>query len=143
MSPNRFGFEPDFENLRTVLFGGRGHRVPNIELVIDREIKDGFLGRPVTSLGDEIEFRYQAGYDYAWLTVGMVDPAGTVNKECVKDSRGKHFAGQDRRVRADEHDGTIPTRADRGRYPWPDVETMNFPPFAGAAAHLRHGRIAS
>ena len=56
---NRYGFEPDFANLRAALLGGRGHRVPNIELVVDREIKDAFLGRPVASLADEIEFRYR------------------------------------------------------------------------------------
>jgi len=136
---NRYGFEPDFENLRTVLLGGRGHRVPNIELVVDREIKDGFLGRPVASLADEIEFRYQAGYDYAWLSVGMVDPAGTVNTHYVQDSDERHFTGEDKRVWADEHSGRILTRQDLNDYPWPDPEALDYSPFLEADALLKPG----
>jgi uroporphyrinogen decarboxylase len=136
---NRYGFEPDFENLRTTLMGGRGHRVPNIELVIDQEIKNGYLGRPVETLADEIEFRYQAGYDYAWVTVGMIDPAGTVNKEFVEDSDEKHFQGEDQRVWADEHEGRIRTRDDVEQYPWPTVETLDFSPFEEARDLLKPG----
>ncbi len=136
---NRFGFEPDFDNLRTTLTGGRGHRVPNIELVIDREIKDGFLGRPVVTLADEIEFRYQAGYDYAWVTVGMIDPAGTVNKEFVQKSDERHFAGEDERVWADEHDGAIRDRDDVEAYPWPDPDALDYSPFTEARGLLKPG----
>jgi uroporphyrinogen decarboxylase len=113
--------------------------VPNIELVIDREIKDGFLGRPITSLADEIEFRYQAGYDYAWVSVGMIDPAGTVNKEHVRDSAGKHFDGEDQRVWADEHDGAIRARRDLDEYPWPDPDGLDYSPFRQAESLLRPG----
>ncbi|MBN2583723.1 MAG: hypothetical protein JXL80_11710 [Planctomycetes bacterium] len=136
---NRYGFEPDFENLRTVLMGGRGHRVPNIELVIDREIKDGFLGRPVTTLADEIEFRYQAGYDYAWVSIGMIDPAGTVNKDLVGKSADKHFKGKDDRVWADEHGGAIATVQDLEAYPWPDPAAIDYSPLADARKLLKPG----
>ena len=136
---NRYGFEPDFANLRAVLFGGRGHRVPNVELVIDREIKDAFLGRPVTSLADDIEFRYQAGYDYAWVAVGMVDPAGTVNKEFVGHVAGTHFAGRDERVWADEHAGIIRTRRDLEEFPWPDPSAIDYSPFVEARGLLKPG----
>jgi uroporphyrinogen decarboxylase len=132
---NRYGFEPHFENLRTVLLGGRGERVPNIELVIDHEIKDGFMGQPVATLADEIEFRYQAGYDYAWVSVGMIDPAGTVSKQHIQDSDERHFAGEDRRVWADEHAGSIRTRRDLERYAWPDPEKLDYSPFV-EARHL-------
>lgn len=131
--------EPDFENLCRVLMGGRGWRVPNAELVIDREIKDAFLGRPVTSLADEIEFRYRAGYDYAWISIGMVDPAGTVNKESVRQRGGPHFAGKDDRLWADEHAGIIASRADLERYPFPDPERLDYSPFLQARQHLRPG----
>jgi len=136
---NAYGFEPDFENLKTVLMCGRGHRVPNIELVIDREIKDGFLGRPVATLADEIAFRYQAGYDYAWVTVGMIDPAGTVNKELVQDSDERHFKGKDTRVWADEHEGTIRTPADLETFPWPEADRLDFSPFVEAEHLLKPG----
>ena len=136
---NRYGFEPDFENLKTVLMGGRGRRVPNIELVIDQEIKDGFLGRSVDTLADEIEFRYQAGYDYAWVSVGMIDPAGTVNKERVQESDQMHFEGKDQRVWADEHSGAIRTMADLDSYPWPDAEKLDYSPLVDGRDLLKDG----
>jgi len=136
---NRYGFEPDFENLKTVLKGGRGHRVPNAELVIDREIKETFLRRSVESIPEEIEFRYQAGYDYAWLSVGMIDPAGTVNKEFVPDTEDKHFAGKDARVWADEHSGVIREEKDLDSLSWPDPATLDYSPFSEAAVHLKPG----
>jgi hypothetical protein len=52
----RYGFEPDFDNLRTVLKGGRGYRVPNYvaadhritgrERILDMEVACGriFVG---------------------------------------------------------------------------------------------------
>lgn len=139
---NRYGFEPDFENLKNVLLGGRGHRVPNIELVIDQEVKDGFLGRPVSTIEDEVEFRYQAGYDYIWISIGMIDPAGTVNREHVQEADGRHFEGADRRVWADEHVGAIRTAADVEAYPWPDAGKLDFSPFAEAEHHLKPGMRA-
>jgi uroporphyrinogen decarboxylase len=132
-------FEPDFENLKTVLMGGKGRRVPNIELVIDREIRDGFLGRPCVTLADDIEFRYRAGYDYAWISVGMIDPAGTVNRERVIKSAERHFEGKDDRVWAETHGGVIRDRGDLEAYPWPDPERIDYSPFVEARKFLRPG----
>ena len=136
---NRFGYEPDFDNFRTVLLGGRGHRVPLAELVIDRELKEAFLERPVSSLADEIEFRYLAGYDYAWVSVGMIDPAGTVNKELVRDSAQRHVQGKDRRVWADEHEGLIHDQQALEAFPWPNPEALDYGPFLDSAVALKPG----
>lgn len=136
---NRYGFEPDFDNLKTVLKGGRGYRVPNAELVIDREIKDSYLGRPVETIADEIEFRYQAGYDYLWLSVGVVDPAGTVNKEFLQDAGDKHFAGKDARVWAEEEGGIIREEKDLDTLSWPDPDNLDCTPLEEAAIHLKPG----
>lgn len=137
---NDFGFEPDFERLKSVLMGGISDRVPNIELVIDREIKDGFLGRPVVNLADEIEFRYKAGYDYAWISIGMIDPAGTVNKDFVSEKEEQHFKGKDKRVWADEHGGIIKTIKDIDSFAWPVADKLDYSPFTEAKKHLK-GRM--
>ena len=136
---NRYGFEPDFDNLKRVLLGGRGHRVPNMELVIDKEIKDGFMGRAVATLEDEIEFRYKAGYDYAWISIGMIDPAGTVNKDLVKEQLDseRHVEGSDERVWADQHSGRINNREDLESFCWPDPEKLDYSPFAEARRYLK------
>ena len=141
---NRYGFEPDFGNLKLVLSGGTGHRVPNMELVIDREIKDAFMGRPVVTLADDIEFRYQAGYDYAWISVGMIDPAGTVNKALVDEpgAGGRRFEGKDTRLWADEHTGRICSISDAESYPWPDPDSLDYSPFDQVRLHLKPGMKA-
>jgi len=36
---NRYGFEPDFENLKTVLKGGRGYRVPSAEVAVPPPVR--------------------------------------------------------------------------------------------------------
>ncbi len=92
---NDWGFEADFENLKRTLLWEKNYRVPNMEFVIDREIKEAYLKKDVTSVREEIEFRYKAGYDYVWISKGMVDPAGTVNKELVLDEPAKHFKGKE------------------------------------------------
>ncbi len=123
------GAKPDFENLKHVLMGGRGWRVPNVELVIDGAIKAQIMGKPVVSVADDLEFRRYAGYDYAWVSIGMVDPAGTVNKELVDAAVDRHYAGEDGRVWAAEHEGRIYSEADLEQFPWPNPATLDYSPF--------------
>lgn len=116
--------------------------MPNAELVIDRELKEDFLGRPVAGIADEIEFRYQAGYDYIWISVGMIDPAGTVNKELVERGRSaedRHFAGKDEPVWAEEHGGLIGGEEDLNSFPWPDPDRLDYSPFREAETALKPG----
>lgn len=138
---NHYGFEPDFENLKKVLKGGCGKRVPNMELVIDREIKEAFLGKEVETLKDEIEFRYQAGYDYVWISVGMIDPAGTMNREFMDsdDSSEKHYQGKDDKVWAQEKTGKMNSIKDIENYPWPEPAKLDYSPFFEAQKYMHPG----
>ena len=38
--------------------------VPLAELVVDRSVKDGLLGKPVRDVPSDVEFWWKAGYDY-------------------------------------------------------------------------------
>jgi uroporphyrinogen decarboxylase len=136
---NDWGFEPDFENLRNTLFWKKNYRVPNMELVIDREIKEAYLGREVSTLEDEVNFRYRAGYDYIWISKGTIDPAGTVNKEFVSSDSARHFQGKDERTWAEEHSGIIKDRKDIENFPWPDVKNLDFSDFEKARRLLPEG----
>lgn len=63
--------DPDFDRLRTTLLvSGEPDRVPTVELLVDREIKEAFLGRPLQSIQDDVEFWYRAGYDYIHIRAG-------------------------------------------------------------------------
>ena len=60
--------DPDFERLRKVLMlEGEPDRVPNAELHVDWQVKQAFLGRPIETVQDDVDFWYRAGYDYIYL----------------------------------------------------------------------------
>ena len=57
--------EPNFERLRKVLLlKGEPDRVPLAELGMDQSVKEAFLGKPVITVKDDVEFWHKAGYDY-------------------------------------------------------------------------------
>ena len=62
---------PDIQQLITTLRRGKGSHVPNVELGIHTVIKERFLGRPVVTLADDVEFWHRAGYDYIKLQPGV------------------------------------------------------------------------
>ena len=59
--------EPDFNRLLKALRREQPDRVPLCELLMDAEAKEAFLGRPVQTVADDVEFWYRAGYDYIGL----------------------------------------------------------------------------
>ena len=64
--------QPDFARFRRALLcQGEGDRVPLAELGIEMYVKQAFLGRPIRSLADEVEFWARAGYDFVPLDHGL------------------------------------------------------------------------
>ena len=57
--------KPDYTRLSTTLWGGKADRVPLLELIVDEEIKSAYLGRPISTVADDIDFWFRAGYDCA------------------------------------------------------------------------------
>ena len=56
--------DPNFDRIRTTLFGGQADRVPLAEVLIDEGAKEAFLGRDLNDLETDITFHLEAGYDY-------------------------------------------------------------------------------
>ena len=135
---NSFGFEPDFENLKTTLMGGRGYRVPNVEFLVCKEIMQQYLGIGELSAKDEVEFFYQAGYDFARTSCGLIDVSGVHNKDFVSEENQQNLSSG-KRVWAEEHAGVIQTAEDIYSYPWPDPETMDYSDFFEKAKYLKPG----
>ena len=135
---NAYGFEPDFENLKITLTGGKGYRVPNIEFLICQKNMSGFLGRPVLTAEDEVEFYYLAGYDFARTSCGLIDLSGVHNKNSVSDDDDKNVSEDGRRW-ADEHNGLLKTLDDVYFYPWPDPDTMDYSDYDEKAKSLKPG----
>ena len=149
--------QPDFENLRRTLLRQSGTtRVPLVEFGIDRDIKSAFLGRPVETLKDEVDFWYEAGYDHVPIQTGlrtMFWPGYSVSEKVADRGAETGFQlfrkGQthytlyqegDREMNwAQEGKGVITNLAEFERFPWPDPDRMDLSVFEEVGRYLPPG----
>ncbi|MCB9058709.1 MAG: nucleoside 2-deoxyribosyltransferase [Calditrichae bacterium] len=61
---------PDIEQFKKTLKRGKAEYIPLAELGIHPLIKEKLLGRPITTLKDDVDFWHKAGYDYIKLQPG-------------------------------------------------------------------------
>lgn len=132
--------QPDFTRLYRALKREEPDRVPLAELHVDLEVKEAFLGRPIRSVQDEIDFWYEAGYDYVQLSyglqVGEVVDGRTSGKSIVPTpyDEGGHEVEW-----ADEGDGVITNEEDFEAYPWDDLRRFDFATLEGGSRRLPEG----
>ncbi|MEK6646504.1 MAG: uroporphyrinogen decarboxylase family protein, partial [Candidatus Firestonebacteria bacterium] len=121
---------------------GEPDRVPMAELLMNQSVKDAFLGRPVLTVKDDVEFWYKAGYDYVGLRIDsklthemMKKNAGiqTSSKSSVGNS-----ANNEERAWATEGKGLVTTMEELGKFPWPDKK-FNYQNFKEANLCLPEG----
>src|SRR5574340_1403046 len=106
---------PDFNRLLKALRCEQPDRVPLCELLMDAEAKAAFLGRPVQSTADDVEFWYKAGYDYVALPPRFGFSYG--QGEQVRDG----FASEGR-TWAVENKGTVLSLSDLEKNPIPTLD---------------------
>jgi uroporphyrinogen decarboxylase len=123
---------PDFNRLRQVLFcAGEPDLVPFIELGVHPLFKARMIGRPCTSVADEIEFARTAGYDFIKLQP-IIDmnpgrifpPAGPQTFEVAEGTGERRWA--------DEHAGVITNWDEFERYVWPRPQDVDYSGFEEA-----------
>ena len=148
---------PSFDNFRlTILRRAEPAYVPIVEFGVDYDVKCAFLGKPVRTLEDEVEFWFQAGYDYVPLQTGIrtLFWPGYTASEKVAD-RGRETEAQLHRrtqtkytlyrdeVRemdwAPEGKGAITNMEEFERFPWPDPDQMDLSVFEEVKQYLRPG----
>jgi len=146
--------KPDFEGrfLKAVFCQGEPDRIPMMEAGVANNIKEKFLGRPIRSLEDEVDFWYTAGYEAIPLEAGLRpiidaaihhDNSGRYDSSAL-DSPGvkaakqfginrmleKHLASPNAhggtRTWAPERDGIISSMEDLEAFPWPDPAELNY-----------------
>jgi uroporphyrinogen decarboxylase len=129
--------DPDFGRLRRVLLlQGEPDRVPNAELHVDWQIKQAFLGRPIRTVQDDVDFWYRAGYDYIYLRANY-------EYRMVGDGH----ADQDRLYAGDmqlskwegEETSLVKDREEMEAYPWPHPDTIDYSNLAECAQGLYPG----
>ncbi len=129
--------DPNFDRLRTILMlDGEPDRVPNVELHVDWQIKQAFLGRPICAVQDDVDFWYRAGYDYIYLRANY-------EYRMVGDghrAQDRTYAG-DMQVSTWEGEETslVSTWAEYEAYPWPSPATIDYSNLAACAQSLYPG----
>ena len=117
---------PDITQLLATLRLQPATHVPNVELGIHPTIKERFLGRPIATLADDVEFWHRAGYDYIKLQPGVdFDPAGIATGRNLKANE----EGTVVRKWASEGAGIIRSRSDLERYVFPKPEDLSYERF--------------
>jgi len=100
--------KPDFERYMTALRCEEPDRVPLGDWHVDQLPKEGFMGRKVVTLEDQVDFWYRAGFDYVTSSSGILEPVRapegmTTKGEAVHTEYGDRVA----REWAQEHEGVI------------------------------------
>ena len=124
----QFTPQPDWQRLFAALtLSGTPDRVPLIELIVNQPVKEAFLGRPMRNFADEVDFWYQAGYDYVSLCPNYTLLAeGWVPEEGFRRSVRATSYGQFETVWGIEGAGPIGSMDDFARYPFPTLDDVDF-----------------
>jgi uroporphyrinogen decarboxylase len=128
----------DIEQFKLTLRRGKAAYVPIAELGIHPIIKAKFLGRPIASVQDDVEFWYKAGYDYIKL-----QPAADFNpgKLFLQDETNTTFSddGSVSRKWASEGQGAITDWQSFEKYRFPRREDFDYRNFEKVRRFLPDG----
>ncbi|HEX9975450.1 MAG TPA: uroporphyrinogen decarboxylase family protein [bacterium] len=121
-------FQPDFNRVRTALFGGQPDRVPLLELAIADKIIESFLGKRITGIADRIEFFQQEGYDYI-----KVSPKLDMNPGKIQPKEGERVSASNENINERSWhasgQGSITTLADFEKFRFPKSEEVDYSDF--------------
>jgi uroporphyrinogen decarboxylase len=137
IAENFVPLDPDFRRLRRVLMlEGEPDRVPNAELHVDWQIKQAFLGRPIATVQDDVDFWYRAGYDYIYLRANyeyrMVgDGFREEDHTYAGDMQVSKWGG--------DEESLVSTWEEYEAYPWPDPDTIDYSNLEACARLLYPG----
>jgi len=118
------GRDPDFQRLVTAINRQEPDRLPFAEFIIEPDIRAAFLGRPLQSHADHIEFFTRAGYDYYPIAMSIVDPGRALGGHAAKSFSVYDHAYTERTWAANTK-GVIATQDDFISYPFPSLSDMD------------------
>ena len=118
--------KPNFERYMTALHCEEPDRVPLGDFHVDQRPKEAFMGRPVKTLQDHVDFWYNAGFDYVTSSSGILEPAiapdgMTVKGEMVHTEYGDRVS----REWAHTHEGVLSSWEKYENYKWPKAEDFD------------------
>ena len=115
--------DPDFGRVEKALACEEPDRVPLGELKIDPMVKDAFMGKPVRTAAEDVEFWATAGYDYVRLR-GKYD----FQYAAAQEKQGDYNVYQKGEARkwAPQHAGIIANDEEFEAFDWPTVASVDF-----------------
>jgi len=118
--------KPDFERYLKALRCEEPDRVPQGDWHVDQRPKETFLGRPVKTLQDQVDFWHTAGYDYMTASSGILEPVRPPEGMTTK-GEGVHTEYGDKVSRewAHTHEGVLTNWEKFEKYKWPTVDDLD------------------
>jgi len=118
--------KPDFERYLKALHCEEPGRVPQGDWHVDQRPKEAFMGRPIKTLQDQVDFWYTAGYDYMTASSGILEPVRAPEGMTTK-GEGVHTEYGDRVTRewAHTHEGVLTSWEKFETYKWPRVDDLD------------------
>ena len=118
--------KPNFERYMIALHCEEPDRVPQGDWHVDQRPKESFMGKPVKTLQDHVDFWYAAGYDYATSSSGILEPVRAPEGMTVK-GEGVHTEYGDRVSRewAQTHEGVLTTWERFEKHKWPTIDDFD------------------
>lgn len=133
---------PDFERFLTTVFLGEPDRVPLVELFVHRDVKEAFMGRPVSDLKTEVEFYVAMGADCVPL-LASVFRRGNIPRQTTRKSSFRYSLYQSgsatTRNWAEEGRGVITSHEEFERFSWPTVDDIDCSEYEAIEGYLPAG----
>ena len=118
--------KPDFERYMTALNCEEPDRVPLGDWHVDQLPMENFMGKKITSLQDQIDFWFTAGFDYMTTSSGILEPVRAPEGMTIKGDAIQTEYDEDRqREWALEGEGIITDWKSFEAYPWPTADKFD------------------
>ena len=136
--------EPCFDRVLSALQHVEPDRIPLGEVWIDPEVKDAYMGVPVRTLKDDVEFWRTAGYDFIALDADLyATPQIQLGISKTAPNTATLYAGhRAERSWASSDVGAIATRGDFEDFPWPTVGDVDLSHLVEVQHHMPAGMKA-
>lgn len=132
----------DFFDLQSTLFGGNSNKVHQMELMVDKEVKEAFIGKPINSFIEELDFWYKAVYEYVPVVVSIFGFMGNTNHTEITLEKefnySKYSLNPQKRSWAKEGKGVITNFKEFHNFIWPDPEKIDLSAYIQSKKEIKN-----